>query len=69
MTMDKARLKARATERARAARIIKSWRDNLLKESREGLPQIPGPFLYVGSKVVYFDEILTNIAYVVEYLP
>jgi hypothetical protein len=43
------------------AEIVRSWRDNFVKESN-GIPLL----LIVGGKVLYADQILSNIAFAVE---
>lgn len=47
-----------------AARLVRSWRDNLLKES-SGLPLL----LIVGGKVLIAEDLFTNIAHAIDALP
>lgn len=48
----------------RAAGLVRSWRDNLVKESN-GVPLL----LIVGGKVLMADDLLTNIAVAIDLLP
>lgn len=47
----------------RAAALVRSWRDNLVKEGK-GLPLL----LIVGGKVLMAEEILANIAAAIDLL-
>jgi len=47
-----------------AAQLVRSWRDNFIKEA-EGLP----PLLIVGSKCLCAADILSNIAEAIERIP
>jgi hypothetical protein len=51
-------------DQARAAQIVRSWRDQFIKESN-GVPLL----LIVGSKVLMAEDILTNIAYAIDHAP
>jgi hypothetical protein len=48
----------------RAAQLVRSWRDNLVKEG-DGIPLL----LVVGGKVLMAEDILTNIAAAIDDLP
>jgi hypothetical protein len=50
-----------------AAQLVRSWRDNFIKESGgpDGLP----PLLIVGGKALMAADILTNIAAAIDLIP
>jgi hypothetical protein len=48
----------------RAAQLVRSWRDNLVREGN-GLPIL----LIVGGKILMAEEIFTNIAMAIDDLP